>query len=318
MLDGFFILIPFLFYFRTMNKPPPLRAGDKVGIIATGKKVFASDLEVAISTIASWGLQVETGSHLFSSEHQYLSSFDKNRRADLQGMISNPAIKAIICARGGYGTTRIMDQVDYSPLIANPKWIAGFSDVTALHLKLFTLNIASIHGTMPLLFSSPNAKTSIESLKNALFGFPDVIKAPPSKHNKIGTAMGIVAGGNLSLVADSIGTNSEPSLAGCILIVEEVDEHLYRIDRMLTHLKRAGKLNSIAAIIVGHMTDLKDTTPGFGETIYEIFLDKMEGSACPIAFNFPTGHENPNLAWQHGSKMSLIVDEAGSVLQPVG
>jgi len=299
-----------------MNIPPPLRAGDKIGIIATGKKVFASDLETAIATITSWGLQVELGPHLFDNEHKYLAALDKHRHADLQAMISNPDIKAIICARGGYGTTRIMDQIDYRPLQVMPKWIAGFSDVTALHMKLFTLNIASIHGTMPLLFPNPKASTSVQSLRNALFGSPEIIRAEPSASNRPGEAVGIVAGGNLSLVADALGTRSEPQLEGCILILEEVDEHLYRIDRMLTHLQRAGKLGVLSALIIGHMSDLKDTTPGFGDSVNEIVLQKMQGSACPIAFNFPTGHENPNIAWQHGTRMKLSVSDSGSVLQP--
>ena len=168
---------------------------------------------------------------------------------------------------------------------------------------------------MPLLFANPQAKTSVESLKNALFGLPEVIRAKSSPYNRPGDAVGIVVGGNLSLVADSMGTDSEPLLDGCILVLEEVDEHLYRIDRMLTHLQRAGKLNTLAGIVIGHMSDLKDTTPGFGETIQEIVLKKMEDSSCPVAFSFPTGHENPNIAWVHGSRMSLSVSASGSLLQ---
>ncbi|MEJ7643138.1 MAG: LD-carboxypeptidase [Chryseolinea sp.] len=300
-----------------MIRPLALKSGDKVGIVATGKKVFAVDLASAIAMIGSWGLHVELGTHLFSDEHPYLAASDEHRRANLQGMINDPAIKAIICARGGYGTTRILDDIDFDPLIKQPKWVVGFSDVTALHLKLFTMSIVSIHGTMPLLFANSDASSSVESLRIALFGKPEVIKAEPSVDNREGQATGMVVGGNLSLLVDALGTASEPELDGCILILEEVDEHLYRIDRMFTHLQRAGKLNNLAALIIGHITDLKDTTPGFGESINDIVLKKMQNSSFPIAFNFPSGHENPNLAWQHGSRMKIAVTQSETLLTPV-
>ena len=170
-------------------------------------------------------------------------------------MLDNPDIKAIICARGGYGTTRIIDFIDFATFQKNPKWIVGFSDVTALHLKVSQLGIESIHGTMPILFSKPESASAIESIKQILFGSgTPVIMAEPNKANRPGRSVSQVLGGNLSLIVDSIGTSNEPDLTGKILIMEEIDEYLYKIDRMLTQLRRAGKLDNLSGLIVGHMS----------------------------------------------------------------
>ena len=239
------------------------------------------------------------------------------RLSDFQQMIDNPDIKAIVCARGGYGTTRIIDALDFSSLYKNPKWIVGFSDVTALHLKLFKVGIKSVHGTMPLLFSNAENNSSIESLRRSLVGESEVITSSPNPLNKFGKATAPIMGGNLSLIVDSIGTSTDPDTNGKILVLEEIDEYKYKIDRMLMHLKRSGKLDNLAGLIVGHMTDIKDPEIPFGETIEEIVVSKTTKKNYPIAFNFPIGHENPNLAWVHGSVMTLNVTEAGAQLLPI-
>jgi muramoyltetrapeptide carboxypeptidase len=299
-----------------MISPPLLKTSDKIGIAATGRKVSATDIEAARKTFASWGLQVVTSPHVHSHGHAYLAGTDAERLADFQQLLNDPTIQVIACARGGYGTTRILDQLDFTALIKHPKWIVGFSDVTALHLKLFKLGIKSIHGTMPILFSKPDSIASIESLRTSLFDKPNTISAIANQHNRFGKATGQVIGGNLSLITDAIGTSNDPDTAGKILVVEEIDEYKYKIDRMLMHLRRSGKLELLAGLIIGHMTDIKDSDLPFGETVEEIVLNKIANTNYPVAFNFPTGHENPNLAWIHGAAMTLDVTANGAQLVP--
>ncbi|HYI78864.1 MAG TPA: LD-carboxypeptidase [Chryseolinea sp.] len=300
-----------------MITPPLLKAGDKIGIAATGRKINVSNLESARNVFSSWGISAVLGANVFSNAHSYLGGSDSERLSDFQEMLDNPEIKAIACARGGYGTTRIVDALDFSSLYEHPKWIIGFSDVTALHLKLFKAGIKSIHGTMPLLFSDPQSSSSIESLKRCLFGDGNILVANSSSNNRIGKVTAPVIGGNLSLIADSVGTSSDPDTDGKILVLEEIDEYKYKIDRMLIHLKRSGKLDNLAGLVVGYMTDIKDPQLPFGETIEEIVVSKLEKANYPVAFNFPTGHENPNLAWVHGSTMTLDVATTGAQLSPI-
>ncbi|MDH4089438.1 MAG: LD-carboxypeptidase [Cyclobacteriaceae bacterium] len=300
-----------------MIKPNSLQTGDTVGIVATGRKVYPQDVRAAERQFISWGINVVLAPHLFGDEHHYLAASDDHRKQDFQSMLDDKNIKAIICARGGYGTTRILDQLVFSDFMQNPKWIVGFSDITALHLKLFQLGVESIHATMPVLFELPASHGSVESLKRILLGEENVIRAEPNSNNIQGKSTGRVVGGNLSLIVDSLATLSEPDLAETILIAEEIDERLYKIDRMFTQLKRAGKLDKLSGLVVGHMTDIKDTTPGFGETLEEIILSKVKTFDYPVAFNFPIGHENPNLAWKHGSIMALTVGAKGCSLESI-
>lgn len=299
-----------------MVRPEFLRNGDKIGIVATGRKVSRKQIEPSIDIFTSWGLSVTHGNHLISDDHSYLSSTDSHRILELQQMIDDQDIKAIICARGGYGTTRILDRICFDSLKRYPKWLVGFSDVTALHLHLFKLGFESIHGTMPILFSDPLSGASVESLRKVLFGDNVVLFGKPDVRNRPGTTTGLAVGGNLSILADAIGTPSEPDLANCILILEEIDEHYYRIDRMLTHLRRSGKLKDLAGLVIGHFTDIKDTTPVFGESIEEIVLDKVADYGYPVGFHFPIGHENPNIAWIHGSRITLEITAAECKLSP--
>lgn len=306
----------FVCLFLTMRRPTSLKAGDWIGLVAPGRKVDYQNVEAAINTFTFWGLKVAFGANLFSEEHSYLGSTDAKRSSDLQMMLDDERIKAIICARGGYGTTRIIDQLDFSNFIKTPKWVVGFSDITALHLKIFTLGIESIHGLMPVLFDKPENASSISSLQDELFGHQGVLTSGSLKSNRAGVATGNVLGGNLSLLVDSLGTSSEPMLDSQILIIEEIDEPFYKVDRMLTQLKRAGKLDELAGLVVGHMTGLKGGELPFGETIEEIVLNKVGQFHYPVAFGFPIGHESPNLAWIHGSSMTLKVDLEGSSLSP--
>ena len=299
-----------------MIRPSSLKSGDTVGIVAPGRKVDHRDIGAAIKTFASWGAEIKIAPNLFSEDHSYLSANDSKRGDDLQLMLDDETVKAIICARGGYGTTRIIEKLDYSRFIKAPKWVVGFSDITALHLKIFQMGIESIHGIMPILFDRQEYASSIASLQEILFAQDILISAGPSEYNKPGVATGRVLGGNLSLIVDSLGTPSEVETVSNILIVEEIDEHLYKVDRMFTQLERAGKLNQLAGMVVGHMTMLKDGDLKFGETVEQIILSKVRKYGYPVGFNFPIGHDAPNLAWTHGSLMSLMVNNNGSALSP--
>jgi muramoyltetrapeptide carboxypeptidase len=252
--------------------------------------------------------------NLFNNDHSYLAATDGARLSDFQAMLNDPTIAAIVFARGGYGTTRILDYLDLQPLVRDPKWIVGFSDATALHLKLNSIGLESIHSTMPVFFSKADSSLSVDSLRQLLFGVTLPITAPANTKNRLGFSTGRVVGGNLSLVLDSFSTSSEPQLKDKILVVEDIDEHLYRIDRMFTQLRRSGKLAGLRGLVIGHFSDLKDTSPRFGESLEEIILNKVGQFEYPIGFNFPIGHENPNLAWRCGSIMNLTVDQNGSSL----
>jgi muramoyltetrapeptide carboxypeptidase len=300
-----------------MITPPLIKQGDKIGIVAPGRKVSITDIAHAKDVFKIWGLDFSSSTHLHSENHSYLAAQDNERLNDLQNMINDTTIKAIISARGGYGMTRILDKLDFTALFKDPKWIIGFSDITALHLKLFKLGLKSIHATMPILFSNEESRSSVESLRKCLIGESLSASGLPNGYNRLGKVTAQIMGGNLSLIVDSIGTSSDPDTNGKILVIEEIDEYFYKIDRMMMHLKRSGKLDNLAGLVVGHMTDIKDLKLPFGETIEEIIINKVQHLKYPVAFSFPIGHENPNIAWIHGSVMTLNVNETGSQLLPI-
>lgn len=297
-----------------MRRPDFLKRGDSVALVAPGRKIKSELIEYAADILRSWGLDVVLSTNLFSNKHNYLAGTDEQRAADFQTALNDPSIRAIICVRGGYGSTRIIDQLDFSAFQQNPKWIVGFSDITAFHLKLFNLGIESIHATMPVLFSKADSVTSVESLKKNLFGTSTILEASAHSMNRIGGAAAQVVGGNLSLIIDSIGTSCEPDTNKKILIVEEIEEYFYKIDRMFTQLKRAGKLQNLAGLVVGHFTDIQDSELGFGETVEQIIMNAVKEFDFPVAFGFPTGHENPNIAWRSGAIATLEVTPQWSKL----
>jgi muramoyltetrapeptide carboxypeptidase len=301
-----------------MIKPPNLKEGDKVVLVAPARKAAHNDLKEGFRVLESWGLNVTTSEYLFSENHHYLSGSDEERLSDLQKAIDDQSVKAIFAVRGGYGSTRIIDDLDFSNLQNHPKWIIGFSDITAIHLSLLHHGIMSIHGTMPLLFRKNDAIESLRTLKSLLFTGDFSTKTSGINSNIEGTCRGRLIGGNLSLVVDSIGTASSPDTENAILVLEEIDEYYYRLDRMMTHLKRAGKLENLAGLIIGHMTDLKESELAFGETYQQIILDKVKEFQFPVAFNFPTGHENPNFAWIHGGMAELTVSAQQVSLRSTG
>jgi muramoyltetrapeptide carboxypeptidase len=297
--------------------PPYIKPGDRIGVVATARKINRESIETARSTFENWGLVPVLSPYLFSENHSYLAGDDKERAIALQSMLDDPTLRAIICARGGYGTTRILDSLNFTEFIKHPKWIIGFSDVTALHLQLASLGVQSVHGIMPVLFEKEESAASLESLASILFGRPWKIHANPSVSNKPGIGSGNLLGGNLSLILDSLGTSHAPDTRGKILVIEEIEEHLYKIDRMMVQLKRASKLQDLAGLAIGYFTDIKDSELPFGETYQEIIRYHTREYSFPVAFDFPTGHENPNMAWVHGGEAVLKVTPGAVSLTPV-
>ncbi|MCC9136847.1 LD-carboxypeptidase [Pontibacter silvestris] len=291
----------------------PLQQGDKVGIVATARKISLPEIALAIETLKAWGLEVVVGQTIGAS-YNYFSGDDALRLQDLQQMLDNTEIKAIICARGGYGTTRIIDQVDFSNFRIAPKWIVGFSDVTALHSHVHTFGIESVHATMPLLFGKEGSEEAKNTLRCLLFGQDVSYTAAPHVFNRTGTAQGQIVGGNLSMLHTLTGTRSDISTAGKILFLEDLDEYLYHIDRMMVHLDRSGKLGRLAGLIVGHMSDMRDATLPFGKDAYEIIAEHTGKYTYPVCFGFPVGHEPDNLAIACGREARLTVSERGVTL----
>jgi muramoyltetrapeptide carboxypeptidase len=293
--------------------PEKLKIGDKIGIISPARKITLNELDPAIKTIESWELKVELGSNLFEVDNQFSGTIEQ-RSTDLQTMIDDDSIKAILCARGGYGTVQIIDNIDFSKLKNNPKWIVGYSDVTVLHSHLNKLGIASLHATMPINFKT-NAKESLASLKNGLFGNENNILCGPHPFNKFGKVEAEVVGGNLSILYSLLGSNSDVDTDGKILFIEDLDEYLYHIDRMMMNLKRNGKFTKLKGLVVGSMSDMNDNTIPFGKTAEEIILEYIKEFDFPVCFNFPAGHLDDNRTLVFGKECTLEINENGVILK---
>ena len=292
-----------------MIQPPFLTRGDTIVIIATARKVSKIELQPAIALAKNWGLQVKLGKTIDASAHQYAGE-DIFRTADFQRAIDDPEIKAIWCARGGYGTVRMIDGIDFSNFKENPKWIVGYSDVTILHNHINNLGFATIHGQMCLEIEKKSQK-SRDTLYAALFGksIDITISTKIPQGNRIGEAKGILAGGNLSVLYSNIDSPSEISYENIILFIEDLDEMLYHIDRMLQNLKRSGRLANLAGLLVGGMSDMRDNTILFGKTPKEIILEAVAAYDYPVCFNVPAGHIEDNRALVFGKEINLEVFE---------
>lgn len=285
--------------------PPKLKKGDTIGIISTARKISLAELNPAINIIESWGLQIKLGAHLFEEDNQFAGTI-LQRTSDLQTMIDDKSIKAVLCARGGYGTVQIIDQIDFSKLIKNPKWIIGYSDVTVLHSHLNTLGIASMHASMPVNFLT-NTKEALESMKLTLFINTSIVECDTQPFNKLGIAEGEIVGGNLSILYSLLGSNSDVNTAGKILFIEDLDEYLYHIDRMMMNLKRNGKFEKLRAMIVGGMNDMNDNDIRFGKSAEQIILEHNKEYDFPICFGFPAGHLDDNRAILLGTKSKVEI-----------
>jgi muramoyltetrapeptide carboxypeptidase len=284
---------------------PYLKKGDKVAITCPAKKL-PIPMTDAVNLLTIWGLEVVLGNTVNASYNQFAGD-DAFRAADLQRFIDDDSIKAIFCARGGYGTIRMIDLVDFSGLQTNPKWIIGFSDITLLHSHIIAnYNLPCIHGQMPL--NIPDAsKYSLETLRMALFGEKLTYQIAPNPLNRLGECNGTLIGGNLSLLLATNGSVSDVDYSGKILFIEDVGEYLYAIDRMLRALKRAGKLKKLAGLIIGGFTDLKDNDIPFGQSLPQIVMDVVAEYNYPVCFDFPAGHVSNNCSLILGEAITLKV-----------
>ncbi len=296
-----------------MVTPPFLRYGDNVGLVATARKISLDELAEGITLLKDWGLVPVIGKTIGKDDNQYAGT-DSERAKDFQDMLDNPEIKAIWCARGGYGSVRIIDQLDFYKFVKYPKWIIGYSDVTVFHNHLHKIGFKTIHGTMPVSIKD-NTSLAKTSLKQSLFGeLPNIQNTSDHPLNRPGTAKGMLVGGNLSMLYSMCGSSSGLQTEEKILFIEDLDEYLYHIDRMIMNLKRNGMLDHLSGLIVGGMTKMHDNRIPFGKTAEEIVMDAVKECDFPVVFDFPAGHVDDNRALIMGSIVSLEVTKNTSTI----
>jgi muramoyltetrapeptide carboxypeptidase len=294
---------------RNVIVPDSLQPGDEIRIISTARKISFGELEAAVNLLTEWGYKVTTGKNLLKEDRQF-SGTDKQRLSDLQLALNDSKVKMILCARGGYGTVRIIDEIKWSAFLKYPKWIAGYSDITVLHSHLNQkIGVAGLHCTMPINFVN-NTHDALESFKNALSGKPLKYEFEGNELNRLGKCEAELVGGNLSILYGLSGTPSSIDTKGKILFLEDLDEYLYHIDRMMMNLKRNGKLNHLAGLIVGGMSDMRDNAVAFGKTAEEIILEAVSEFDYPVCFGFPAGHIHDNRAFVLGKKAKLTVNKS--------
>lgn len=289
-----------------MKIPEFLKKGDTVVILCPASYI-KGNIDIAIQALTDWGLNVQLGHTVSAQFHQYAGT-DQERQEDLQQALDDPAIKAIFAARGGYGSVRIIDSLDFTLFQDNPKWLIGFSDITVLHSHLHNVvNVATIHGQMPKTFED-SSKQALDSLHHALFGGSvDLTYRQNDYPNRPGNALAPLIGGNLAILHSILASPSDGSFDGKILFLEDVGEALYNIDRMLWTLKRANKLAKLTGLIIGGFTSLKDSDPCFGQRFEDIIMDKIREYDFPVCFSFPAGHIDDNRALILGRKVQLTV-----------
>lgn len=296
-----------------MIRPPALQKNDTVGILSTARNISAAEIQPAIEWLSTLGLKVKLGKSIGLKHHQFAGT-DAQRAADFQQMLDDPDIKAIWCARGGYGTVRIIDRLDFSTFKKHSKWIVGYSDVTVLHNHLHVLGYESLHAQMAQGIDE-KSEAARTSLKKALFGESISYAMPFSIKNRKGEAQGEIIGGNLSILYSLLGSPSSVSTKGKILFLEDLDEYLYHIDRMMQNLKRNGYFEQLSGLVVGGMSDMRDNTKAFGfsadrpfgKTAEEIILETVAPYDFPVCFDFPAGHIHDNRTLILGREMALEV-----------
>jgi muramoyltetrapeptide carboxypeptidase len=291
-----------------MIAPLPLKPGNKIGLIAPSRKVTSQHVEGTTRLLEEWGYQVVLSQNVYKAEHQFAGT-DLERANDFMQMITDPEIKAILAVRGGYGTIRILEYLDAALIRKNPKWIIGYSDITALHSYFHqVIECETIHATMPVNFSPVASMTpSWQKLREVLNGDSIGYEVPGHDLNRSGKTMGMLVGGNLSVLFSLRGTYCDIDTEDKILFIEDIDEYLYHIDRMMMNLKIGGKLKNLKGLIVGGMTDMKDNSVPFGKNSYEIIADAVKDYDYPVLFDFPAGHTESNVPLLLGKSIELEV-----------
>jgi len=300
------------------NHPPYLKQGSTIGITCPASAVAIEKIEAAKAIFEQRGFNVKLGKTMGLTDN-YFSGTDDQRRVDLQQMLNDPEIDAIMMGRGGYGMSRIIDSLDFTAFKQKPKWICGFSDIIVLQTHLQTnFNIPSFHSPMCGAFRPDTVDAGhVKTFFDAIYGAPLSYTLAPSAFNRYGNGTGLLTGGNLAILAHLTGSVSEIDTDGKILFIEDIGEHKYHIDRMMLNLKRAGKLDKLQGLVVGYFTDIEDTDRPFGQSIEEIIIDKVKEYDYPVCFNFPAGHEEINYTLTLGMIHKLAVNENGGQLQLV-
>lgn len=310
------IILIFTTFIQAQTKitmPEYLKKGDTVGILATARKIDLATLQPGIKLLESWGLKVVIGKTIGKEQNQ-LAGADWQRATDFQEMLDNPNIKAIWAAKGGYGTVRIVDRIDFTNFKKKPKWIVGFSDVTVMHSHINNMDIGTLHAIMAISAKTASPE-AIESFRKALFGEKLEYHIPHHNFNKNGKASGELVGGNLSVLYSIQGSKSAVDMKGKILFLEDLDEYLYHIDRMMMNMKRNGSLDGVKGIIIGGMTSMNDNDIPWGKDALEIIQDIVKDYKIPVAYNFPAGHIKDNRALILGKTVTLEVNDKETVLK---
>lgn len=297
-----------------MVRPGYLKKGDAIAVVATAKRIEFGQIDGALEELADWGLRIMCGPRLYSEANLFAGT-DSERASDLQWALNDPEIKAVIFARGGYGTARIIDAIDWGRFLEHPKWLCGFSDLTALHSHVYqNLGIETLHSTMPIFFKDGVPNPGSESLRNALFGSLMPLQWEGHDLNRSGAVNAPVVGGNLSVLISLMGTSSQLDFDGKILFLEDLSEYIYHLDRMMLQLDRAGILANLAGMVVGQFTEMNDGQPSFGKTAEQCIASWIDKYQFPVAFNAPIGHVENNLAILHGATMQFNSDRDGASL----
>lgn len=298
--------------------PPYIKPGSKIRIVSPAGKIQEKYVLPAVEWLVQQGYKVELGKHVFAQHYQFAGT-DKQRLEDLQTALDDKKTDAIFCSRGGYGTVRIINKLDFTQFLKKPKWLVGFSDITILHSCINNLGIATIHGVMPRHFLDENGTPSrnLESLMQMLKGEELSYTFSNSDSNRPGTVKGDLLGGNLSIISSLQGTKYELVTEDKILFLEDVDEFLYHTDRMIHQLKLAGKLDDLKGLVLGDFTEMKDNKSSFGKNIHEIILEAVQEFGYPVCFGFPAGHDKKNLALTFGKSCFLEVSEELSSLKQI-
>jgi len=300
-----------------IKTPPYLLKGDAIGLVCPAGYMALEKVQTCITTLQEWGYNVKIGKTIGGGSSSYFSGTDEERLTDFQQMLDDDEVKAVLCARGGYGMSRIIDKINFKKFKLQPKWIIGYSDITVLHAHLYSnYYISSMHAPMAGAFNDEEFNNEyVLSVKNTMEGKKIKYSCAPHELNKKGEAIGELIGGNLALLAHLVGTDSDSKTRGRILFLEDTGEYLYNIDRMLLQLKRSGKLSKLAGLIIGGFTDIKDTERPFGKTAYEIINDAVKEYEYPVCFGFPVSHEKENYALKIGVGYKLKVGKSKVLLE---
>lgn len=303
-----------------VKQPAYLQPGDKIGIMSPAGYMPLERTNACVQALRDWGFEVVLGQTLQATSENYFSGTDAERAADLQRMLDDHSIRAILFGRGGYGMTRIIDTLDFNTFLKNSKWIAGYSDITVILSHLYTqYGVASMHSPMAGAFADvPTLDPYLNSIRDLFVGTPMDHRAEGHALDRVGEATGNLIGGNLALFSHLIGTPSFPETAGCILFLEDVGEQLYNIDRMLRQLKRGGHLQNLSGLIFGGFTDCQDTERPFGQPVEEILQQVVHEYEFPVCFDFPVSHTARNYALKYGVRCRLSVEQASVHLQEIG